>query len=150
MPTITFDCPECGSAEYSFSIKNRPPERVRCGCGNFAERVWEAPEFICDRADADVDHVPEQFRVSDRVRPESAAEGKRIEKAYQADIEKTRRDNAEGSTKALKQTHKVPSQLYHGKIKQTGDRNYWLDPKNRNKHKSTRVDTGGRNRRGKG
>lgn len=152
MPTITFECPDCGPFEKQFSIMKAPPKWMGCEeCLARSERVWEAPEFICDRADRDPDHIPKQYRVSDRVKPESAAEGKRIEKAYQAKMERTRRDVAEASGGTpLAKTHEIPAHLYHGKIKQTGDKNYWLDPKNRNKHKSTRVDTGGRNRRGKG
>lgn len=150
MPTITYECQECGECDYSFSIMKPPPSEVVCGCGRYAERVWEAPQFICDRADRDPDHVPEQFRVSDRVKPESKSEGARIEKAYQAKMERTRREVAEGSGSSIKKTNEIPSHLYHGKIRQTGDRNYWLDKKNRDKHKSTRVDTYGRARRGKG
>ncbi|MEE8518714.1 MAG: hypothetical protein V3S98_06280 [Dehalococcoidia bacterium] len=166
MPTITFECPDCGPIERQFSIMEAPPETVLCMtelvdapdsdcfdatvCGLESARVWEAPEFICDRADQDVDHVPEQFRVSDRVRPETAAEGRRIEKAYQRKLDRTRREVSEAAGSCLAKTHEIPSQLYHGKIRQTGDKSYWLDEKNRNKHKSTRVDTYGRTRRGKG
>ena len=74
-----------------------------------------------------------------------------LERDADAKMERTRRDVAESSGgAALAKTHEIPAHLYHGKIKQTGDRNYWLDDKNRNKHTSTRVDTYGRSRRGKG
>ena len=115
-----------------------------------ARRIWEAPEFICDRADRDPDHVPEQFRVSGRVRPESKAEGKRIEKAYEKDLHDHKRKLAEAGSGPLKQDLKVHAHLYHGKVRETGDKSYWLDPKNRAKHKSCRVDNYGRNGRGKG
>ena len=40
----------------------------------------------------------------------------------------------------MKKSMQIPAALYHGKIKQTGDRSYWDNPKNRNRHKSCKVD----------
>lgn len=114
------------------------------------DKVWEPCQFICDRSDRDVDTVPPEFQVSNRVKPESAAQGQRLERAYQEQVTSRRRQIAEDGGGAIKQTHSIPAHLYHGKIRQTGDKSYWLDDKNRNKHKSTRVDTYGRSRRGKG
>jgi hypothetical protein len=37
-------------------------------------------------------------------------------------------------------THQIPAALHAAKIRETGDRQYWDDPKNRNRHKSCRVD----------
>ena len=34
---------------------------------------------------------------------------------------------------------KVPADLYHGKIKETGDRDYWNDPGNLKHHKETEI-----------
>lgn len=150
MPTITYEC-LCGPFERQFSIMKAPPETLECSdCDRAAVRVWEAPEFICDRADRDPDNVPAQFQVSDGVRPESKEEGIKIEKAYQRKLDRRRRQLAEDGGGAIKHTNSVPSHLYHGKIRQTGDKNYWLDEKNRNKHSSTKIDGYGRARRGKG
>lgn len=131
---------DCGFSDIvSFGIKQGPPEMVFCVCGKQMQRVWKAPQFICEPADKPADHVPEQFRVSSRVRPESAAKGRRIERAYQADIEHKRQIARGNSGDAPQMSHSIPAHLYHGKIRETGDRNYWLDPKNRNKHKSCEI-----------
>lgn len=36
-------------------------------------------------------------------------------------------------------TNSIPADLYHGKIRETGDRHYWDSPKNRKRHKSTEI-----------
>lgn len=137
MPTITYICEDCDEAqEIQNSIKISPPPSVKCPCGSYAYRHWKAPQFVCERADRPHDFVPPQFRVSDRVRPESAAEGRKIEKAYQEDL-KHKRDNLKSSD--FQMSHSIPAHLYHGKVRETGDRSYWLDPKNRAKHKSCEV-----------
>ena len=110
----------------------------------------EVHPVLAHPADRDPDHVPEQFRVSERVRPETKAQGRRMEKAYAKDLSDTKRRLAEAGAGPLKQELKIPSHLYHGKIRQTGDKNYWLDAKNRKKHGSCRVDNYGRAGRGKG
>lgn len=154
MPVIAYLCenPICREdrIEVSTSIKDVPLAWWPCECGAAAERLWEMPQFICDRADQDVDVVPPEFQVSDQVTPETVAQGAQVERAYQKQISSRRRQIADDGGGSIKQTHSVPAHLYHGKIRQTGDKSYWLDSKNRNKHKSTRVDTYGRSRRGKG
>lgn len=154
MPVIAYLCenPICdeGRIEVRTSIKDVPLAWYPCECGAAAERLWEMPTFICDRADQDVDTVPPEFQVSERVTPETVAQGQRLERNYQKGLNDRRKQIAEEGGGAIKQTHAVPAHLYHGKIRQTGDKSYWLDKKNRDKHKSTRVDNYGRSRRGKG
>lgn len=64
------------------------------------------------------------------------AEGARIEKAYGQHIQNLRRSQKPGK---LRMTHSVPAELYHGKIRQTGDKQYWDDPKNQARHKDFEV-----------
>ena len=69
------------------------------------------------------------------------AQGVRKEAGYQRAAQKRRRQLAESGNRksTFRHTHSVPVELYHGKIKQTGDKNYWNDPKNLNRHKSSEV-----------
>jgi hypothetical protein len=155
MPTITYQCddPDCGYiCERQNSIKVQPPDGFPCvselSCMGRMVRVWEAPQFICDRADADHNHVPEQYRVSDRVVPETAAQGRAIERAHKEKLARTRREVAENPGSSFQKEQEIPAHLYHGKIRQTGDRNYWLQKKNRDKHSAFNVKGYGRSGRG--
>lgn len=66
---------------------------------------------------------------------------KRKEAAFQRQLQQRRRDVREaGQSGSFKQTHQVPADLYHGKVRETGDKDYWKDPKNLNRHKSCKVD----------
>ena len=85
----------------------------------------------------DHNHIPEKDRVYRHVAPQSAA---KEEAKFQADIQRKRRMAREASGKSsIKQTMSVPADLFHGKIRQTGDRNYWNDPKNLRKHKDCEI-----------
>lgn len=64
-----------------------------------------------------------------------------IEARDRREIEKTRRELADGGNRGSQRlTHKIPAALHAAKIKETGDKAYWDDPKNRNRHKSCKVD----------
>jgi len=86
----------------------------------------------------DHDDIPEQHRVQRTSRPRSAAAE---EARFQRHIEDRRAlARAGGNNGVIRQTHSVPADLYHGKIRETGDKDYWSDPKNLNRHRSTRID----------
>jgi hypothetical protein len=64
------------------------------------------------------------------------------ERAYQKRIEgmnKAIRDQGGQRSKNLKLTHSIPVELYHGKIRETGDAHFWDDPKNRDQATSCKV-----------
>lgn len=85
----------------------------------------------------DHDDIPEGKRVKRASSPRSA---QAEEARFQRHIEERRKQLADGGNRgSIRHTHSVPADLYHGKIRETGDRNYWKDPKNLKKHKSTRV-----------
>lgn len=66
----------------------------------------------------------------------------RVEHEFKRHIEQRRSQirDAGGQRGSIKQTHAVPAHLYHGKIKETGDKDYWSDPKNLSRHTECKVD----------
>ena len=73
-----------------------------------------------------------------------------MERAYAKKLARTRREVAEGSGSSFQKELEVPAHLYHGKIRETGDKSYWLQQKNRDKHKAFKVTGYGRHGPGKG
>ncbi len=137
-----FRCEGCGfEHEYRASIKSGPPPETACWeCKDgMLARVWTPPNIICD---GDADFVPVHARVTENTGfGDTKAEGHRKEVAYQRHMEELRKNKRlyGGNPKFPELTHQVPTELYHGKIKQTGDRHYWDDPANVKKHPNTKV-----------
>jgi len=137
----TFQC-ECGYyRQITASIAVGPPPRVACvKCGKTMDRDWknDAP-FIDTSGCKDHDFIPHQKRVASGY-DRGSEQG--MEAGFQRDIQARRKEirDAGGQTGSFRQTHKVPTHLFHGKIKETGDKNYWNDPKNLAKHNSCKVE----------
>lgn len=136
-----FRCYPCELDNQVDSRPFRPPSPPTClSCGELMDRV-----FGCEINTAgcqDVDHIPEKDRIACGGTHANLTPGQAtaLEAKHQAHIEKTRRELADGGNRgSIRKTQSIPAALYHGKIKQTGDRHYWDDPKNRNRHKSTKV-----------
>ena len=107
---------------------------------NGIQEILESGQFpgINTSACRDHDNIPPEKRVVDMVdrRGEVAKE-----RAFHKHIQERRNLVREaGSGTDYRMTHSVPADLFHGKIRETGDKNYWDDPKNRNRHKSCEVD----------
>jgi len=114
-----------------------PPEAPLCkGCGEPMSRVYGCQ--IDTSGCKDHDEIPPEKRVLDLHdrRPEHIKEA-----AFQRHIDERRKVVAEAgqNPNGMRQTHSVPADLFHGKIRETGDKKYWDDPKNLKKHKSTEV-----------
>lgn len=90
----------------------------------------------------DHDEIPEGQRVQyGGERNISSGQAAGIEAKHARHNEQTRRELADGGNRgSIRKTMQIPATLFHGKIKETGDRQYWDDPKNRNRHKSCKVD----------
>ena len=137
----TFSCESGHTMIVERSISIGPPEHVKCDlCERLARRSWKDDVPMIDTsACRDHSDIPHQHRVVskfDKGSPEAQ------ERKFQKHI-KDRRSlikDAGGQRKDLKQTHSVPTHLYHGKIKETGDKNYWNDPKNLSNHSNCKVD----------
>lgn len=117
------------------------PAWLKCSdCGDRMWRNWQKDVPMLDTsACRDHSHISEGKRVRsefDHGSPE------KIEHRFKKHIEKRRTEirDAGGQRGTFKQTHAVPAHLYHGKIKETGDKNYWNDPKNLNRHTECKVD----------
>lgn len=105
------------------------------------QRDWKADTPMIDTSSCR-DHS--DIKAEKRVR--SAWDGgqspERVEAGFKRHIETKRKQirDAGGQRGSIKQTHAVPAHLYHGKLKETGDANYWSDPKNLNRHTECKVD----------
>ena len=87
------------------------------------------------------DVAPEHRTAVSQERNLTARQANAIEKKHSDKIKQTRRDLADGGNRgAQRMTHQIPAALHAAKIKETGDRNYWDDAKNLNRHKSCKVD----------
>lgn len=136
----TFACYPCESVTDVESIRPFvPPAAPTCACGLAMDRVYNAR--IDTSGCKDHDHIPEKYRVPDTGRAPSKAGAERKERAFQGHIQKRREllGRSRDPSSGFKQTHSVPADLYHGKVRETGDLNYWSDPSNLKRHSSTRV-----------
>jgi hypothetical protein len=137
----TFTCPQGHANEVQAPISKGPPSSVTCWCRLEASRDWQADAPMIDTsACRDHDFIPEQMRVAsnDGFGIGKAKAAKKVD-AYKQHIQKRRSQLADGNKGSIKQTHAVPAELYHGKIRETGDKNYWQDRKNLDRHKSCKV-----------
>ncbi len=137
----TFKCDKCGRTDLVTA--SSPPLLVRCPCGEpmVHDLMADLRTVTIDTsACRDHDEVPEQHRIA----PQDGVKisPSKREALYQREIQQKRAQLRDGGNRGdLKQTHSIPAELYHGKIKETGDRNYWKDKKNLKRHKSTEVAT---------
>ena len=138
-----FKCGECEAGqELTASISKGPPESVACCCGGVATRDWKADAPMIDTSGCrDHDFIPETKRVAsnDGFGVGKRGAEKRV-KGFKKHIDNRRKELAGGNKGSIRHTNSVPADLFHGKIRETGDKNYWNDPSNMAKHKSTKVD----------
>ena len=136
-----FHCYTCELEKTLDARAFHPPSAPSCpSCNCLMDRVFGCE--IDTSGCKDVDDVPEMKSVSyggeaNISRGQAAA----IEAKHQQGITERRKDLRDGGNRgSIRQTMQIPAPLYHSKIKQTGDKKYWDDPKNRNRHKSCKVD----------
>ena len=87
----------------------------------------------------DHDDIPVTKRVVRGGRDLGKAAAAKEEAKFNQHIKQRRAELRDGNRGSIRHTHSVPSDLFHGKIRETGDKQYWDDPKNLKKHKSTEV-----------
>lgn len=140
-------CEKCGSVRPVDAKPFHPPTPP-LHCERPMRRLYGA---IIDTSDCqDHDYIPEEKRLCPNPHGLTKAQVQKREKRYREGIHDRRRQIAEsGKRGGWGQTHAIPPELYHGKIKQTGDKNYWRDKGNVKRHNNWRTDTYGRARRGK-
>jgi hypothetical protein len=86
--------------------------------------------------------VPETKRTASNLgRGITRKEARRRERAYADGVQQKREiaEAAGGNRGSQRMAMSVPTELYHGKIKETGDKAYWKDPKNRARHRAWKV-----------
>lgn len=135
-----FTCDVCGRLVERQARPFHPPQRVKCACSAWMRRIYACQ--IDTSGCRDADDIPEGQRVAYGGEANiTKGQALAVEAQQQRRVDQTRKDIADGGNKAsFKMSHQIPAHLYHGKIKQTGDRHYWDDPKNLNRHKSCKVD----------
>lgn len=129
-----FECEPCGVIRTVDAKPFHPPQAVNCACGRAMRRIYGC--HIDTSMCRDHDHIPEGKRVKRASSPRSA---QAEEARFQRHIQERRRELKDGNRGSFRHTHSVPADLYHGKIRETGDKEYWKDPRNLKKHDSTRV-----------
>ncbi len=139
----TFRCESCDKvAQRDRSISEGPPRRVPCfDCGIFMHRDWQADSPMLDTsACGDHDDIDPRSRVIEGLHGNNKTQAVKKERQFQEHISKRRQLLADGGNRgSIHHTHSVPADLYHGKIKETGDKSYWHDPKNVDRHSSCKV-----------
>lgn len=144
MPIYEFECDHCGAGSVKdFSVDEAPglgEIRGPCHCQmGVARRVLSLPNVITQ---GDPDDIPLKHRVTENTAyGDTSKVAARKMRRYNRDLERKRIAVRRGGNKrpGLQMTHSIPTELFHGKIKQTGDKNYWDDAANRNKHKDWKV-----------
>lgn len=135
-----FACYDCDTRCNIDARAFHPPKAPACTCGEPMDRVYGCNIDTSSCKDPD-DVAPEHRIAVSQERDLSNSQARRIEAQAGRKIDQTRRDLADGGNKGdRRMTHQIPAALHAAKIKETGDRNYWNDAKNRNRHKSCKVD----------
>ena len=136
-----FQCHPCELVIGVHAKAFHPPKAPVCQeCFEDMDRVYGC--MIDTSGCKDVDDIPVKDRIAMGAGDVDMTPGQAeaIERKHQQHTEQTRRDIAAGGNKGqMKKTHQIPAPLFHGKIKQTGDKNYWDSDKNLNRHKSCKV-----------
>lgn len=136
-----FTCDGCNARRELKAKAFHPPAAPFCSpCGQAMRRLYGCNIDTSGCRDPD-DVAPEHRIAVSQERNLSSTQTASIEAAHRRDIEKTRRDLADGGNRGdLRLTHKIPAALHAAKIKESGDPRYWDDPKNRARHSSCKVD----------
>lgn len=140
--TFRCDCSQDAWDQFERSIHQGPPQLVMCSlCGGQMHRDWQADAPMIDTSGCK-DHS--EIKAEKRVRSawDGSASPERVEAQFKQHIDVKRKQirDAGGQRGSIKQTHAVPAHLYHGKIKETGDKKYWDDPKNLSRHRDCKVE----------
>ncbi len=135
-----FRCQFCEVDVHLSARPFHPPRRPKCvECECYLDRVFGCQ--IDTSGCKDHGFVPEGSRVIERDLNYDRKLGVKKERLFDEKIKQRRAALADGGNRgSFRHTHSVPAELYHGKIKETGDRDYWNDPKNMARHRNTKVD----------
>jgi hypothetical protein len=130
-----FQCDECGQAVSVNCRPLHPPPAPICH-GASMRRIYGCQ--INTSACRDASDIPANKRVvRSGVMLGKDVDSHREEMRFRRHIDSKRKQIKEDSNKGspFRHTHSVPADLYHGKIRETGDKDYWQDPSNVSRHK---------------
>jgi len=121
-------------------IDRRPPEEQI----DKLQEILDSGQFpgVHVRGSSQSEIAKDKRVVSNFLNPHTPNQAERLEQAYSKDLERKRTMAAElksSKKPKIRMTHSVPAHLYHGKIRETGDRNYWSDKKNLEQHTDCKV-----------
>jgi len=136
-----YHCYECGIDNDLTGKPFHPPMAPQCPeCYSLMDRVYGC--VIDTSGCKDHDEVAPEHRISvSQEKNISSRQTAAVERSYAKKIAQTRRDIADGGNRGTRRmTHQIPAALHAAKIKESGDRTYWDDPKNRARHRSCKVD----------
>lgn len=145
MPNYTFQCQSCGrTAVQHRPFSTGPVAEGACDCGGELSH-----DFCIDVLSQQVntagcrDHnfIPEERRVAsnDGFGIGKAAAARKAAGYGRAVAERRKALRDGGNKGSIRQTMSVPAELFHGKIRETGDKNYWNDKGNVSRHKEWQV-----------
>jgi hypothetical protein len=136
----TYTCKSCGWSDTLIRPASQCDTPQPCPNGHLADR-----DFL---ADWKTIQTPSSSRNANKVKDSkrvcgasTKAAARRKEAAYGEHIHERRKQLANDGNKrsSFKHTHSIPAELFHGKKKETGDDQYWNDPKNVAKHSDFKV-----------
>jgi predicted nucleic acid-binding Zn ribbon protein len=139
MPNYTFCCDRCKATIVVHRPFSEGPSPEPCECGGVREHDFrtDVATIECDTSGCRDHNVIER---SKRVyRPGTRADADRKEASYARHISERRGQLKDGNKGKFKQSHAIPADLYHGKIRETGDKQYWNDKKNMKRHSDFKV-----------
>jgi hypothetical protein len=140
MPNYTFVCDTCSETvvlHRAFSTGPTPEDCHRC-CGTL-QHDFRADALTVDfdtaacRDHNTITHAKRVFRRGSKRRAD------KLERRYAGHVKDRRRQLKDGNKGSIKQSHAIPADLYHGKIRETGDKQYWNDKKNLSRHSDFQV-----------
>lgn len=140
MPNYTYSCSCCKNVAVLRRSFEDGPTPETCSCGGTLEH-----DLCADISTVEFDTAAcrdhNTIERSKRVyRPGTKAAADRKEAAYANHVKDRRAALKDGGNKGkIKQSMAIPADLYHGKIRETKDRNYWSDPKNVSRHNDFKV-----------
>ena len=133
-----FQCQVCGTELAVGSQAFQVPPAPTC-CEVVAQRIYGCN--INTSACRDASDIPPEKRVvrSGLIRGKGTLDPVREEQRFYKHIQERRKVLAGNQKGSIRHTHSVPADLYHGKIRETGDKLYWNDPANVDRHKDCKV-----------
>jgi len=135
----TFECPVCNKLEtLNLSVEQCDSHPPCPKCGEQMNRNFMADwmtQQINTTGCKDHNQVKHKHRVAPGGMVFTEKQAERREELFRKDLALKKEAVDRGGNKgSIRMKKSVPADLYHGKIKESGDKDYWNDKKNLNRH----------------